>query len=226
MAIHPSLLQQFNLMRLFSADALATLAAHSKTHAFSKREVVLSKENPSPSLMFLLEGRLQAVDFTLDGREVGLHFIEEGQYFGEISVLDGLPSPEVVIANKKSQVVMVPAREIRSHIFASPQAVEAITSGLTKRIRDQSNQRQILGIISPLQRICALLQNLSKNGKNPELIANAPTHQEIAMMVNLTRETVTRAFQVLQSQGALARDGDDLKVDTGKLKQMAEKSAD
>ena len=226
MAIHPSLLQQFALMRLFPADALASLATHSSTHAFSKREVVLAKDKPSSSLLFLLEGRLQAIDFTMDGREVGLHFIEEGQYFGEISVLDGLPSPEVVIANKKSQVVMVPARDIRSHIFESPQAIEAITSGLTKRIRDQSKQRQILGIISPLQRICALLQNLSKEGKDPELIANAPTHQEIAIMVNLTRETVTRAFQVLQSQGALARDGDDLKVDTGKLKQLAEKSAD
>ena len=226
MAIHPSLLQQFTLMRLFPTDALASLAAHSSAHAFLKREVVLSKETPSPSLMFLLEGRLQAIDFTMDGREVGLHFIEEGQYFGEISVLDGLPSPEVVIANKKSQVIMVPAREIRSHIFANPSAIEAITSGLTQRIRDQANQRQILGIISPLQRICALLQNLSKDGKNPEVIANAPTHQEIAIMVNLTRETVTRAFQVLQSQGALARDGDDLKVDTGKLKQFAEKSAD
>jgi hypothetical protein len=45
-------------------------------------------------------------------------------------------------------------------------------------------------------------------------------------MVNLTRETVTRAFQVLQSQGALAREGDDLKVNTAKLKQLAEKSAD
>ena len=226
MAIHPSLLQQFTLMRLFPTDALASLAAHSSAHAFLKREVVLSKENSSPSLMFLLEGRLQAIDFTFDGREVGLHFIEEGQYFGEISVLDGLPSPEVVIANKKSQVIMVPAREIRSHIFANPLAIEAITSGLTQRIRDQANQRQILGIISPLQRICALLQNLSKDGKNPEVIANAPTHQEIAIMVNLTRETVTRAFQVLQSQGALARDGDDLKVDTGKLKQLAEKSSD
>jgi CRP/FNR family cyclic AMP-dependent transcriptional regulator len=226
MAVHPSLLQQFALMRLFSADALAQLAAYSSTHAFAKREVVLAKENPSSSLMFLLEGRLQAIDFTMDGREVGLHFIEEGQYFGEISVLDGLPSPEVVIATKKSQVVMVPARDIRSHIFGSPQAIESITSGLTKRIRDQANQRQILGIISPLQRICALLQNITKEGKNPSLIANAPTHQEIAIMVNLTRETVTRAFQVLQSQGALARDGDDLKVDASKLKQLAEKSAD
>jgi CRP/FNR family cyclic AMP-dependent transcriptional regulator len=226
MAIHPSLLQQFAFMRLFSTDALSTLAAHSSMHAFAKREVVLAKENPSSSLMFLLEGRLQAIDFTLDGREVGLHFIEEGDYFGEISVLDGLPSPEVVIANKKSQVMMVPAREVRVLIFANPPAIEAITSGLTERIRAQAHQRQILGIISPLQRICALLQNLSKDGKNPEVIANAPTHQEIAIMVNLTRETVTRAFQVLQSQGALARDGDDLKVDTGKLKQLAERSAD
>jgi CRP-like cAMP-binding protein len=226
MAVHPSLLQQFSLMRLFQADALASLAEHSSSRTFSKREVVLAKESPSPSLMFLLEGRLQSLDFTMDGREVGLHFIEEGQYFGEISVLDGLPSPEVVIATKKSQVVMVPAREIQVHIFASPLAIKAITSGLTQRIRNQANQRQILGIISPLQRICALLQNLSRDGKNPELIANAPTHQEIAIMVNLTRETVTRAFQVLQSQGALARDGDDLKVDIGKLKQLAEKSVD
>ena len=213
-------------MRLFSADALASLAAHSSTHAFAKREMVLSKEKSSPSLMFLLEGRLQAIDFTLDGREVGLHFIEEGQYFGEISVLDGLPSPEVVIANKKSQVVMVPAREVRGLIFANPPAIEAITSGLTERIRSQASLRQILGIISPLQRICALLQNLSKDGKAQEVIANAPTHQEIAIMVNLTRETVTRAFQVLQSQGVLARDGDNLKVDTKKLKQLAEKSGD
>jgi len=226
MAVHPSLLQQFALMRLFSADALASLAAHSSTHAFAKREMVLSKEKSTPSLLFLLEGRLQAIDFTLDGREVGLHFIEEGQYFGEISVLDGLPSPEVVIANKKSQVVMVPAREVRGLIFANPPAIEAMTSGLTERIRSQASLRQILGIISPLQRICALLQTLSKDGKNPEVISNAPTHQEIAIMVNLTRETVTRAFQVLQSQGALARDGDDLKVNTGKLKQLAEKSSD
>ena len=226
MAVHPSLLQQFSLMRLFQADALASLAEHSSSRTFSKREVVLAKESPSPSLMFLLEGRLQSLDFTMDGREVGLHFIEEGQYFGEISVLDGLASPEVVIATKKSQVVMVPAREIQVHIFASPLAIKAITSGLTQRIRNQANQRQILGIISPLQRICALLQNLSRDGKNPELIANAPTHQEIAIMVNLTRETVTRAFQVLQSQGALARDGDDLRVDIGKLKQLAEKSVD
>jgi CRP-like cAMP-binding protein len=130
MALHPSLLQQFSLLRLLPAEALAALAMRASTHTFAKREVVLPKETPTQSLMFLLEGRLQAVDFTLDGREVGLHFIEEGAYFGEISVLDGLPPPEIIIANKKSQVVMVPAREARGYIFATPPAIEAMTSGL------------------------------------------------------------------------------------------------
>jgi CRP-like cAMP-binding protein len=226
MALHPSLLQQFSLLRLLPAEALVALAIRSSSHAFAKREVVLPKETPSQYLMFLLEGRLQAIDFTLDGREVGLHFIEEGTYFGEISVLDGLPPPEIIIANKKSQVIMVPAREVRGYIFATPPAIEAVTDGLAKRIRAQSSQRQILGIINPLQRICALLQKLTEEGRSKGIIEDAPTHQEIAIMVNLTRETVTRAFQVLQSQGALARDGDHLKVDTAKLKQLAEKSAD
>jgi len=68
MAVHPSLLQQFALMRLFPADALAQLAAFCSTHAYAKRELVLAKETPSTGLIFLLEGRLQAIDFTLDGR--------------------------------------------------------------------------------------------------------------------------------------------------------------
>jgi len=113
MAINTSVLQQFALLRLFPADALGTLAAHSTMRAFAKREVVLGKESPPQHLMFLLEGRLQAVDFTLDGREVGLHFIQEGEYFGEVPLLDGLASPDIVIANKKSQVVMVPGAMVR-----------------------------------------------------------------------------------------------------------------
>ena len=40
-------------------------------------------------------------------------------------------------------------------------------------------------------------------------------------MVNLTRETVTRTFQVLQAQGVLTRQGDELRVDQAKLEKLA-----
>ena len=42
-------------------------------------------------------------------------------------------------------------------------------------------------------------------------------------MVNLTRETVTRTFQVLLAQGVLKREGNDLLVDGQKLDQLSAK---
>ena len=53
---------------------------------------------------------------------------------------------------------------------------------------------------------------------------NAPTHQELAMMANLSRETVTRVFQVLQSSGALDRQVDWMGVDMAHISKLASNS--
>ena len=233
MAIHTSLLQQFALLRHLPAATLQQLADHSALRSFARREVVLGKETPVESLFFLLEGRLQATDFTLDGKEVGLYFVEEGQYFGEIAMLDGLAYPEIMIANKKSQVVQVPNRLIRHLILEHPRMTEDVTIGLAQRVREQSEQRQILSINNPLQRVCAQLllllrhapgvQSTSTPGANGQReLPGAPTHQELAMMVNLSRETVTRVFQVLQARGALDRQAEALSVDVQRVMALAQ----
>jgi CRP-like cAMP-binding protein len=55
---------------------------------------------------------------------------------------------------------------------------------------------------------------LIKNGREAEAnratgatIANPPTHMEIAIMLNVSRETVTRVFQSLQNRQIVRRDG-------------------
>ncbi len=230
MAIHPSLLLQFSLLRHLPASALPEVAALSTLKTFAKREVVLDKDVASGHLYFLLEGQLQATGFTLDGKEVGLYAVAEGEYFGEIAMLDGLPQPEIMLANKKSQVVLVPNQIIRGLILSQPLMTEAITVGLTRRIRQQSEQRQILSINNPLQRVCAQLllllryargQHEAMNMAGRQTLVNAPTHQELAMMVNLSRETVTRVFQVLQSSGALDRQVDLMNIDLQHISKLA-----
>jgi CRP-like cAMP-binding protein len=230
MAVHPSLLLQFSLLRHLPALALPEVAALSVLKTFAKREVVLDKNADSGYLYFLLEGQLQATGFTLDGKEVGLYAVSEGEYFGEIAMLDGLPQPEIVLANKKSQVVLVPNSAIRPQILSQPLMTEAITLGLTRRIRQQSEQRQILSINNPLQRVCAQLlllfryaqgQQEAVDLESKQTLMNPPTHQELAMMVNLSRETVTRVFQVLQSNGALDRQVDLMQVDLNHIARLA-----
>jgi DNA-binding transcriptional regulator YhcF (GntR family) len=55
-------------------------------------------------------------------------------------------------------------------------------------------------------------------------IANPPTHMEIAIMLNVSRETVTRVFQALQKQQIVRRDGSTNLIinQVKKLKDFAE----
>ncbi|OYU11159.1 MAG: hypothetical protein CFE38_13360 [Comamonadaceae bacterium PBBC1] len=230
MAIHPSLLLQFSLLKNLPPTLLPEVAAASSLKTFAKREVVLNKGAASVQLCFLLEGRLQATDFTLDGKEVGLYFVDEGGYFGEIAMLDGLAQPEIMIANKKSQVVLIPNSVIRGLILSHPAMTEAITTGLAKRIRAQSEQRQILSINNPMQRVCSQILSMQQSTRQGDAstslewaLPDPPTHQELAMMVNLSRETVTRVFQILQSQSLVLREKDALIVSQPDVLQQVAK---
>lgn len=224
MAVPALLLQGFPLLRALPEATLAALAAQAADLVFAKRAVVLQKGPPTPSLCLLAEGRLQAVDFTSDGREVGLYFINPGDYVGELSVIDGQEQPEFIISLARSRIITLPRNAVRQALFATPATAELVAMRLTARLRAQSAQRTILGLTNPLQKICAQLQLLLVTTHAAQnRINNAPTHQEIAIMVNTSRETVTRVFQVLQAQGLVQREGNDLILgDAQQIAQLAQ----
>jgi CRP-like cAMP-binding protein len=74
-------------------------------------------------------------------------------------------------------------------------------------VRMAANYRTILGMPSAPQRIFALLNQFSKVAPGGlVVIDNMPTQQEIAIMVNTSRETVSRAIHVLIQNGVVEKD--------------------
>ena len=213
MPIPVAVMPQLPLLAGLPAVTLTHLAQHSVERNFAKREVVLQKGAEGGFLCFLLEGRLQGVDFTVDGREVGLYFVNPGDYFGDIAVIDGEPHPVYVTAVSRSRVVFVPKDLIRPILFAHAKLAEVLCTSLSQRLRQLSGQRRILGLVNPVQRVCAQLELLLVVATDGVWVRNAPTHQELAIMINASRETVTRVFQLLQSRGVVERNGNDLRVD-------------
>jgi CRP-like cAMP-binding protein len=214
MPIPAAVLQGLPLLSNLPQVTLTHLAQLAVERVVAKREIVLQKDSAAASLCFLLEGRLQGVDFTMDGREVGLYFINPGDYFGEVALVDGRPQPEFVTAVARSRVVFIPRDLIKPILFASPKLAEALCTRLAVRLRDHAAQRRILGLTNPLQRVCAQLELLFiATPAGLVCVVNVPTHQEIAIMINASRETVTRVFQLLQGRGVVERDGLDLRVE-------------
>lgn len=213
MPVDALVLRQFDLFKALPVEVLQQIGQHAQLAEVPRRKVVMEKNQLAHSLGLLLDGRLQGVDMTLDGREAGLYFVEPNDFFGELSVVDRLPTHEYVISLAPSRFVTVPANIIVQLINEVPQISAIINARLARRLRETLAQRTLLTMPTPLQRVCAqLIQLTIQSPSGEQTIAFAPTHQEIAIMINVTRETVTRVFQKLQTNGVIARDGNTLQI--------------
>jgi CRP-like cAMP-binding protein len=215
MTVSVDILQQLPLLKGLPKLTLDELSKVGEIRSFNKREVVFNKGAAPTHLMFLYDGRLQGIDFTVDGKEVGCFFAEPGDFFGELGVMDGKAHPETVIALVKSTVIALPRQAIRPLLTAMPAMAETLTLKLADKLRQASAQRRILGLANPIQKVCAQLHVMSQmNANNAQMakIAMMPTHQELAIMINASRETVTRVFQLLQTKALVERQGNDLLI--------------
>ena len=211
MVVTPELLGFFPLLKLLPQSSLQSLALASSVEKFARRAVVLNAGQHEDRVCFLFEGRLQGVDFTVDGREVGLFFVEPGDFCGELALFDRGVQPEFIIVLSPAMVVWVPLENLRGVMLECPPLVNFLGERLARRIRQLTLQRSLLGMPNISQRVCCqlwlLVEESDKAHMTEASIRNPPTHMEIAIMLNLSRETVTRVFQTLQQKDVVRRDG-------------------
>ncbi|MFT4672656.1 MAG: CRP/FNR family cyclic AMP-dependent transcriptional regulator [Pseudohongiellaceae bacterium] len=227
MAVTPELLSIFAIFKPLPGPVLAELAIHATLSKFARRGVVLRAGETEDHICLLFEGRLQGVDFTIDGREVGLYFVEPGEFCGELGIFDQGPQPEFVIALTPAVVVCVPMTSLRELLLKAPSVVNVLGQKLATRVRQMIFQRSLLALPSVPQKVCCqlwgLVREIDKKSITPVKINNPPTHMEIAIMLNLSRETVTRVFQTLQNRQIVKRDGSALLLvnDVAALEKLA-----
>lgn len=211
MVVTPELLSIFPVLKPLPEAILRQLAPLCSLRKFARRGIVLNAGQVEEHVCFLFEGRLQGVDFTIDGREVGLYFVEPGDFCGEIGLFDQGPQPEYVMALTAAVTVFVPMVALREIMQKAPGISNALGAKLAARIRQMTFQRSLLGLPNITQRVCCqlwvLVPEKDRASAQQTVISNPPTHMEIAIMLNISRETVTRVFQTLQNRQIVKRDG-------------------
>ena len=200
-------LQNIPLLKGVDKAILDRLAPAFLVKRIARGGFVLHKGGSGEHLLFLLSGRLQAVDVSEEGREIGLSIITPGDYFGDLAIIDGLPRSASVVASETSLVAFLPRTQALDLIYNTPLVAERMLKRMASKIRDASNYRAILGIPNAFQRVFALLNQFAKIAPGGlVVIEKMPTQQEIAIMVNTSRETVSRAIHALIQKGVVEKD--------------------
>jgi CRP-like cAMP-binding protein len=200
-------LRQIPLLANLTDEEILRIKPDFRIRQYPKRAIVLQKGGSGDGLLFLLNGQLQVIDVTEDGRAIGLRMLKPGDFFGEIAVISGSTRTASVVAMTDVLVAFLPA-PTALHLFShSPSVANMMLRHLAEKIQRDSEFRTLLSINNTARRIYAFLalQKKSQPGA-PDVVENLPTHQDIANMINTSRETVTRALAQLTQQGIIQKD--------------------
>lgn len=212
MPIATELVAAIPLFEGLDPETLSTIARLMTSRTYLAQDIVLRKGDAAEHLAFLLKGKLQVVDLSEDGREIGIHFILPGTYFGELSVIDGHPRSASVKSIQISEVAFLPNAQARALIFTRPLVAERFLVHFAKIVRASSNHQTLLSIPNAFQRVFAQLHQFVRETNEGQVIDTMPKQHEIAIMVNTSRETVSRALHTLLKMGILQKKGTILVV--------------
>ena len=206
-------LRKIPLLAELSAEEMQRVKHELRFRQYNKREVVLHKGGSGDGLLFLLSGQMQVIDITEDGRAIGLRLLAPGDFFGEIALINNSTRSASVVATSDVLVAFLPAATAM-HLFShSPSVAKQMLKHLAQKIQRDSEFRALLSIHNTARRIYAylsLLQTKPDDDATQTVVENLPTHQDIANMINTSRETVTRALLTLVQQGVAQKEANRL----------------
>ncbi len=199
-------LRKIPLLANLTDEEMLSVRSELRIRQYAKRDLVLQKGAVGDSLLFLLSGQLQVIDVTEDGRAIGLRMLAPGDFFGEIAVINGSIRSASVVALSTALVALLP-RESALHLFShSPSVANQMLRFLADKVQRDSEFRALLSINNTSKRIYTFIELLKqKKPGEPDVVENLPTHQDIANMINTSRETVTRTLLTLAQQGIIKK---------------------
>lgn len=208
MAVSEILLKSCSLFRNASASVVQQAASRMSLLQLKKREVLLINGRPFRGLGVVLEGRMQSMDYTIDGREVALTTVNSFAAFGQANLIAPHPVDLTWVAVAPSKLAVMPpqaALELLQHADMSMQ----VAVDLAQQVCEFLSWQKILSVHPINARVCAWVSWAA--GERASLAI--PRHAELAWRLNTTRESITRTLQKLQAEQILRRDGEVWLID-------------
>ena len=183
---------------------------------FDNGNLIFLEESEGENLFFVVEGSVKITRLSKDGREVILAILNSGDFFGEMSLLDGESRSANVIALEKTEVLSLNREHFLEVLHEYPQIAIQLLKEMTSRLRKSDRQIVSLSLSDAEKRIALCIirfadeQGTIRNGQ--VTIPKIPIQQDIANMAGTSRETVSRAMSLLVDEEYIERNGRELKI--------------
>ena len=210
------LLQTVSIFWDLKPEELGYIAEKMIARRYENGNYIFLEDSDGEQCFFVLEGSVKVTRLSKDGREVILAMLNKGDFFGEMSLLDGESRSANVIALEKTEVLTLDRNDFLDVVNDYPQIAVQLLKELAGRLRKSDRQIASLSLSDAEKRIALCIirfadeQGIIQNGRVS--IPKTPIQQDIANMAGTSRETVSRALSILEKEDLIARKGRELMI--------------
>lgn len=176
---------------------------------------IITRESASRDVIFVVQGEVRIVNFSLSGREVAYAEVGAGGYFGELAAIDGAPRSANVVAHRNCLLACLGPAPFRKMLSEHSATAVQVLEKLARIIRVCDDRIMDLATLGAHQRVYRELAKLVTEDPvrhGSWLIYPTPTQAAIASKASTTRETVARVMSQLASADILERKSKTLYV--------------
>lgn len=200
-------LKKVSLFSELSTDELNDIQRVFVEKIYKKNQIIFLEEDTGEYMYLVKSGKVKVSKATPEGKENILAIHNTGEFFGEMSLLDGRTAPASVTAMEPCRLLIISKHDFANVLMRNEKVAGKLIAVLCHRLREAWNQIQTLSFSSAETRILATLNRLAQTSgvrdKRGIIVNVKLTHMELAEMAGTSRETATRIIIKLQEEGIL-----------------------
>lgn len=199
------------LFRGLDWGELEELAKHAREKTLPKHSPVLSAGEPGDALYLIISGAVKVFRLSPAGQEQILAILGPGECVGEMALLDGGLRSASAETLTETGLLVLPRLAFLSALRRQPAIAEKLLVVLSKRLQVANHQLEQLVFCDARGRVAGTLLALAEvYGTGPagqRRIDLTLTHQELANLAGIARETGTRVLSELAEARLIESDG-------------------
>jgi len=182
-------------------EHLATLV---RRKTIRKGELLFRQGDEGTALYLILQGRIK-ISVSRRTDTVTLAILGQGEFLGEMALLDDLPRSADAMALEDSQLYALNRKDFLSFLKNNENAVHAVLASLSSRLRKTDNllaEMCFLNLSARLvNKLAELAEPLVANETGPQACTLKISQQELGDILGVARESINKELKSLRGKG-------------------------
>jgi CRP/FNR family transcriptional regulator, cyclic AMP receptor protein len=201
------LLRRVPLFSELSTGELERVAQVGVPRSFPRETRIFHEGDPGDACYIVREGSARVTREHPDGRAITLATLGPGAIFGELAMLDGERRSASVEATENTELVALPASDVRKLIRGHPDMAEKLVVALTRRLREANERISRQSFQTVPSRVAGVLNQLLADEAVTPMVRDGVTirlrQADLAQLAGTSRESVSRFLATLERAGVV-----------------------